>query len=381
MSGLVVRPGPSQRGLATFTVEAGGDIVARAVITRSRPVLDASAPGHLGVPPSTVETADPDPQAWPASIATRAAGLRWRDPHPAIRTVAALTMFDHGHPPAAVLEAVGAHLAAHGVRRLDVRIPAADPLGGALVGPTWVRGTIDTDVLASLALAFPWTGAPDPQGRLSSLLAPLPPRLRRLGRRVAAVRPRQVPELIRSTTTEAGAAIRHRYAPVTASHPVDGAPDGSHPFAASRYRTVRAAFALVSDPLRAAPFLDVGCGDGRVLREALDAGFPRVIGRELDPALVQRARTAVGDGGEVEAGDALAVPVPDDVGVVFLNNPFDGAVLARFSELLAATLDRRPRALLVLYLNPRPIEPLLAAGLVLVHVEPRFSILASRVRP
>jgi len=34
----------------------------------------------------------------------------------------------------------------------------------------------------------------------------------------------------------------------------------------------------------------------------------------------------------------------------------------------------------VLYLNPRPIEPLLAAGLALVHADPRFSVFATTGR-
>ncbi|WP_421120654.1 methyltransferase domain-containing protein [Aquihabitans daechungensis] len=130
-------------------------------------------------------------------------------------------------------------------------------------------------------------------------------------------------------------------------------------------------------PLRTAPFVDIGCGDGRVLREALDAGFPRAVGRELDPDLAKRAEALVGDAGVVELGDALATPLPDDAEVVFLNNPFDSPLLARFAPMLADSLRRRPRPLLVLYLNPRPVEPLLDAGLVLVHVDPRFSVFAS----
>ncbi len=66
---------------------------------------------------------------------------------------------------------------------------------------------------------------------------------------------------------------------------------------------------------------------------------------------------------------------------MFLNNPFDAPLVARFAELLAESLLRRPRPLLVLYLNPRPIDPLLAAGLVLVHVDPRFSVLATEAAP
>ena len=117
-----------------------------------------------------------------------------------------------------------------------------------------------------------------------------------------------------------------------------------------------------------------------MLREALGAGFASVAGRELDPELAARAQANLGVGHRIEVGDALEMPLPDDVGVVFLNNPFDSSALQRFAEMVAATLERSPRPLCVIYLNPRPIEPLLGAGLVLVEVNPLFSVLVTRDR-
>ncbi|MGN6693993.1 MAG: class I SAM-dependent methyltransferase [Aquihabitans sp.] len=288
---------------------------------------------------------------------------------------------DRGLAAAAVLEAVADHVAAHGIRRLDLRTAFHEVAVEAISGARWVHGRVGSELQASLAVAYPWTDAPDPSGRLARAIAPLPAPLRRIVRRVAAVRPAQVPELLRSTGTEALAAVRHRYRPGHHSMPVDGAPPGSHPFAASRYRAIRATFSFVPDALRATTLLDIGCGDGRVLEEGLADGFARVLGRELDPGLAARAQAAIGSAGTVEVGDALADPIPDDVGVVFLNNPFDSTGVAHLATLLGESLGRAPRPLLVLYLNPRPIEPLLDAGLVLVHVDPRFSIFASRAEP
>lgn len=378
MTALEARPGPAdRRGRSLLSIEAGGRRVAWVELSKDRHHLQATASGageRLGAQ-------EADPVAWTPDAARRSARDRWRDHHRAIRTAWRLEVEpDAGVSPAEVLEVAGAHLAERGVRRIDVRVPSSDPVAGALVGPGWVQGRTGGDVVASLAVAYPWTDAPDPQSRLAAVLRPMPPRLRRVVRRVAAVHPRQIPELARSVGTEVAAAVRHRYAPGSETVPVDGAPAGAHPFAASRYRTVRAALALVPDELRSTAFIDIGCGDGRVLREALDAGFPKAYGRELDPELVRRAQALVGGDGQVDAGDALATPIPDDVGVVYLNNPFDSPLLERFADLLAASLERSPRPLLVLYLNPRPIEPLLAAGLVLVHVEPRFSVLAGRER-
>jgi hypothetical protein len=377
VTGLAVRTAATgRRGRALLVVEADGVEVAWVEVARPRRRL-TPAPG---APPAGAPTAEPHPGAWSAAAASRAAAARWRDPHPAVRTVWQVrSTAGEVRPLAALLEAVGDHLADDGVRRLDVRVGASDPAALALHGERWVQGRVGGDVVASLAIAHPWATAPRTDGRLHALLAPLPPRLQRTVRRAAAVHPAQVPELARSVATEAWVTARHRSAPGAArSVAVSGAPKGSHPFAASRYRTVRAALSFVPPALRSTVFIDIGCGDGRVLREALAAGFPRADGRELDPELARRAQLAVGDAGTVTTGDALATPLPDDAGVVFLNNPFDSSVLRRFSGLVAETLERRSRPLLLLYLNPRPIEPLLAGGLVLVHVTPLFSIFASR---
>lgn len=374
---IVVRAGRSDRkGRSLLSIESAGVRIGSAEVARDRHPLELIG---ASLPPRSHRHPAPHPVAWTEDAARRAARARWRDHHPAVRTLRRLDVDpDRRSDLAAVLEAVGDALADEGVRRLDLRTGASELLAGTLTGPRWVQGRIGIELHASLAIAYPWTDAPDPTGRLARVIAPLPAPVRRLVRRVAAVRPGQVPELARSTATEARAAIRHRYRPGLHSHAVAGAPAGSHPFAASRYRAIRATFSFVPDALRATPLLDIGCGDGRVLREALDAGFTRALGRELDPALAARAADAVGDPGAVEVGDALATPIPDDVGVVFLNNPFDDAGVAQLAALLAESLDRQPRPLLVLYLNPRPIGALLNAGLVLVHVDPRFSIFASR---
>jgi hypothetical protein len=386
VTALVARPGSAdRRGRSIVAVEAEGRRVGWVEVTRDhrQAHVTVAAPADDPTDPTDAPTGPAaDPLAWSTDAADRSARARWRDRHPAIRTVWRLEVdAGCGASPSEVLEAVGDLLVDRGVRRLDVRIAADHPVAPRLAGDRWVQGRVGDDIIASLAVAYPWTDEPDPHSRLARAIRPLPPRARRVVRRVAAIHPRQIPELVRSVGTEAVAAVRHRYAPGTRSLPVEGAPAGSHPFAASRYRTVRAAFDLVPPTLRATSFLDVGCGDGRVLREALDAGFAHVIGRELDPELADRARALVGAAGDVDAGDALASPLSDDVGVAFLNNPFDGPLVARFADLLADSLRRRPRPLLVLYLNPRPIDPLLAAGLVLVHVDPRFSILATEAAP
>lgn len=374
MSDLVVRAAPARP--AVLLVERDGVLAGTVELSTARRPVRAEGPLTSD---RSREPGAPSRTAWPHASADRAASARWKDPHPGVRIVTSLTLTDATGDPAAVLEAVGEHLMASGIRRLDLRMPASHPLAAVLHGRHWVQGRLGSDLVVSLSIGFPWADATT-ETRLHHLLASLPAPVRRPLRRAVAIRPRQLPELIRTQATEAGAAIRMRYAPETRSTAVEGAPEGAHPFAASRYRAVRAALDLVPAPLRSSPFIDVGCGDGRVLGEALAAGFPFAYGRELDPGLVERARAIVGDAGRIDEGDALAEPLPDEVQVVFLNNPFSGPPLDRFAELLAESLARTPRPLLLLYLNPRPVEGFLDAGLVLVHVEARFSVLATRDR-
>ena len=109
-------------------------------------------------------------------------------------------------------------------------------------------------------------------------------------------------------------------------------------------------------------FIDYGSGMGRVVYQAA-AWYPfkRVIGVELSAALNEVAQRNVDRNRdrlrcrdvELVAGDALEFPIPDDVTVVYLNNPFTGDVFRTVMERLVASQERRPRRLLVVYANPR----------------------------
>ena len=117
--------------------------------------------------------------------------------------------------------------------------------------------------------------------------------------------------------------------------------------------------------------LDVGSGMGRVvLQAAIDYPFGRVRGIEVSSELHAVAtdnirRNAQRFGAtevELECGDAVATAVPDDVTVVYLFNPFEGAAFTTFVQRLLDSLDRRPRRVRFVYANPRLEGALLATG-------------------
>ncbi len=117
-------------------------------------------------------------------------------------------------------------------------------------------------------------------------------------------------------------------------------------------------------------FIDVGAGKGRVVIEAAaHYDFGRVIGLELSPELASVARANVAAASrlrchdvEITVGDATQFAVPDDVTIVFLYNPFRGSIFEQFMTCVLASLDRRPRALRLIYRTPFEHERLLATG-------------------
>lgn len=130
----------------------------------------------------------------------------------------------------------------------------------------------------------------------------------------------------------------------------------------SLYRTFRGLRVTNSDVL-----LDVGCGSGRVALVAAMFPFRRVIGIDLDAHQIQCAqhnlrmcRVSSLAAVEFEHADALKYEIPDDVTVVYMYNPFGGSTFARFFERLAASLDRAPRRLRLVYANP--VEHAFLAG-------------------
>ncbi|WP_308169572.1 class I SAM-dependent methyltransferase [Acrocarpospora catenulata] len=118
-------------------------------------------------------------------------------------------------------------------------------------------------------------------------------------------------------------------------------------------------------------FLDLGSGKARMVLEAASRyPFRRAIGVELSSELTEVARQNLRStrlrirAGEVELvqSDVLDYRIPDDVTVVFLNNPFRGEVFATAMRNLIASVDRNPRPVTLVYFNPVEEPFLLSTG-------------------
>lgn len=118
-------------------------------------------------------------------------------------------------------------------------------------------------------------------------------------------------------------------------------------------------------------FIDIGSGKGRaVLVAAVDYPFGRVIGVELTRELHETAeRNMAAAAGKLRAGkvelvraDVREYRIPDDVTVVFLNNPVRGSIFVSVLDSISASQKRRPRPMRLIYHNPAEEEALLATG-------------------
>jgi SAM-dependent methyltransferase len=118
-------------------------------------------------------------------------------------------------------------------------------------------------------------------------------------------------------------------------------------------------------------FVEFGCGKGRVVLDAARRyPFSRVVGVELAPDLSDVARRLVARERRrlrcanvtIETADATAYTVPDDMTYAYLYNPFNGATFERAFGNIVASLDRAPRPLRVIYVNPAEHETIAATG-------------------
>lgn len=104
-------------------------------------------------------------------------------------------------------------------------------------------------------------------------------------------------------------------------------------------------------------FVDLGCGKGRTLCMAARSKAGRVIGVEQENDLIEEARAnvaAVADArARVEFFQGLAQDFDfDSATAILLFNPFGARTLKEVVALVRASLDRNPRRLRLVYINP-----------------------------
>lgn len=142
----------------------------------------------------------------------------------------------------------------------------------------------------------------------------------------------------------------------------------SHGYSPSSYLDLRRALKLGSPDPSQDVLIDIGSGKGRVVVMAAALPFRRVIGVELSPSLtaiakrnLDRARRRLSCRDvEFVTSDAATYPLPDDVTVVYLYNPFGGELLARVVDNIRRSLEAVPRRLTIVSATPQRLDEAVA---------------------
>jgi hypothetical protein len=118
-------------------------------------------------------------------------------------------------------------------------------------------------------------------------------------------------------------------------------------------------------------FVDFGAGMGQVVYQAaMSYRFGRVEGVELSSELTKIAENNIHRNRHrlrcqdvrLVSCDALEYEIPDDLTVAYFFNPFQGPIFASVIDRLRDSVDRHPRRLRIIYLNPVEEQMLLDAG-------------------
>ncbi len=113
-------------------------------------------------------------------------------------------------------------------------------------------------------------------------------------------------------------------------------------------------------------FVDFGSGMDRVVLQAARYPFRKVIGVEISERLHRIARKNLVRNRrrlrcpdiELVHADVLDYELADDVTAAFLYNPFQGEIFPTVVARLLQSVERNPRPLRIIYVNPVE-EPLL----------------------
>jgi SAM-dependent methyltransferase len=165
------------------------------------------------------------------------------------------------------------------------------------------------------------------------------------------------------------------------SSPCSDAGPGAHIYQPSSSVLFAKAMQQLDIPLQGMHLFDVGCGKGRALVLAAEAGFTKITGIDLDPVLCNDARDNIkrvkhrypATAFTVLQADAIAFGVPEDVDVAYLFNPFGKDLLSQWLQNMTNT---RTLPLHIVYMHPVHKDVMTEARLRLIHDDPcgEFSI-------
>lgn len=117
-------------------------------------------------------------------------------------------------------------------------------------------------------------------------------------------------------------------------------------------------------------FVDIGCGKGRAICVAASFGAKKITGVELSKDLCVSAKENLQETKEkypdfiydVYNNDAFYFHIEKDVDCIFMFNPFDETIMSGVLENIEASLQKNPRKITVIYINPLQKHLFLESG-------------------
>ena len=117
-------------------------------------------------------------------------------------------------------------------------------------------------------------------------------------------------------------------------------------------------------------FVDIGCGKGRAICVAASFGAKKITGVELSKDLCVSAKENLQKTKEkypdfiydVYNNDAFYFHIEKDVDCIFMFNPFDETIMSGVLENIEASLQKNPRKITVIYINPLQKHLFLESG-------------------
>lgn len=117
-------------------------------------------------------------------------------------------------------------------------------------------------------------------------------------------------------------------------------------------------------------FVDIGCGKGRAICVAASFGAKKITGVELSKDLCVSAKENLQKTKEkypdfiydVYNNDAFYFQIEKDVDCIFMFNPFDETIMSGVLENIEASLQKNPRKITVIYINPLQKHLFLESG-------------------
>ena len=136
---------------------------------------------------------------------------------------------------------------------------------------------------------------------------------------------------------------------------------GSHRYEAVSVESFEEAIAAVGSDVEGAAFIDIGAGKGRAVLLASHLPFRELVALDLSAEMLATTASNFERYQPPEKSchelttichDALQYELPDEPLVLYLFNPFSADVMTAFVERVEASLERSPRMITVLYVNP-----------------------------